>query len=62
MLNAFLAAALAATGQFCFASVASGAVVLVLPGYLFLAGSLGSFSHFSTIPSPSSKSTEKITR
>ncbi|KAL7412533.1 DUF1212-domain-containing protein [Mrakia frigida] len=40
MVNAFLAAALAATGHFCFASVASGSVVLVLPGYLFLAGSL----------------------
>lgn len=50
MLNAFLSAALAATGHFCFASVASGSVVLVLPGYLFLAGSLGSSTPSFELP------------
>lgn len=39
-VNAFLAAALASTGYFCFSSVASGAVVLILPGYIVLCGSL----------------------
>lgn len=39
-INAFLAAALASTGHFCFAAVASGSVVLILPGYIVLCGSL----------------------
>lgn len=39
-INSFLAAALASTGQFCFAAVASGSVVLILPGYIVLCGSL----------------------
>jgi uncharacterized membrane protein YjjP (DUF1212 family) len=39
-INAFLAAALASTRQFCFAAVASGSVVLILPGYIVLCGSL----------------------
>lgn len=55
MVNAFLAAALAATGHFCFASVASGSVVLVLPGYLFLAGSLGEFLLLVIIGEPSNR-------
>ncbi|GAA5991180.1 hypothetical protein JCM10908_006573 [Rhodotorula pacifica] len=36
----FLAAALASTRQFCFSAVVSGAVVLILPGYIVLCGSL----------------------
>ncbi|ORY88404.1 hypothetical protein BCR35DRAFT_263408, partial [Leucosporidium creatinivorum] len=39
-LNAVLAAALAKTKHFCFASVASGSVVLILPGYIVLCGAL----------------------
>ncbi|KAM0746504.1 DUF1212-domain-containing protein [Meredithblackwellia eburnea MCA 4105] len=39
-INSFLAAALASTNQFCFAAVASGSVVLILPGYIVLCGSL----------------------
>ena len=39
-VNAFLAAALASTKKFCFAAVASGSVVLILPGYIVLCGSL----------------------
>ncbi|SCV74945.1 BQ2448_7974 [Microbotryum intermedium] len=39
-INAFLAAALASTNHFCFAAVASGSVVLILPGYIVLCGSL----------------------
>ncbi|KAM0786574.1 hypothetical protein ACM66B_002030 [Microbotryomycetes sp. NB124-2] len=39
-INAFLAAALASTRRFCFAAVASGSVVLILPGYIVLCGSL----------------------
>ncbi|KAK4055809.1 pheromone-regulated protein prm10 [Microbotryomycetes sp. JL221] len=39
-INAFLAAALASTKRFCFAAVASGSVVLILPGYIVLCGSL----------------------
>ncbi|KAI5474725.1 DUF1212 family protein [Pseudohyphozyma bogoriensis] len=39
-INSFLAAALASTNVFCFASVASGSVVLILPGYIVLCGSL----------------------
>ena len=39
-VNSFLAAALASTGQFCFAAVASGSIVLILPGYIVLCGSL----------------------
>ncbi|GAA5991484.1 hypothetical protein JCM11641_002055 [Rhodosporidiobolus odoratus] len=37
---AFLAAALASTKYFCFAAVVSGSVVLILPGYIVLCGSL----------------------
>jgi uncharacterized membrane protein YjjP (DUF1212 family) len=58
-INSFLAAAIASSGQFCFAAVASGSVVLILPGYIVLCGSLGklvqqschrvsSFSHDSS--------------
>ncbi|GAA6040548.1 hypothetical protein JCM8097_005458 [Rhodosporidiobolus ruineniae] len=36
----FLAAALASTHYFCFAAVVSGSVVLILPGYIVLCGSL----------------------
>ncbi|GAA5888536.1 hypothetical protein JCM6882_008989 [Rhodosporidiobolus microsporus] len=36
----FLAAALASTKYFCFAAVVSGSVVLILPGYIVLCGSL----------------------
>jgi uncharacterized membrane protein YjjP (DUF1212 family) len=39
-INSFIAAALASTNQFCFAAVASGSVVLILPGYIILCGSL----------------------
>ncbi|KAK4700911.1 hypothetical protein P7C70_g5335, partial [Phenoliferia sp. Uapishka_3] len=39
-VNSFLAAALASTKHFCFAAVASGSVVLILPGYIVLCGSL----------------------
>ena len=39
-LNAILAAALARTRQLCFSAVASGSVVLILPGYIVLCGSL----------------------
>ncbi|KAI5481007.1 hypothetical protein MNV49_006193 [Pseudohyphozyma bogoriensis] len=39
-VNSVLAAALAYTGQFCFSAVASGSVVLILPGYIVLTGSL----------------------
>ncbi|KAL8287513.1 hypothetical protein RQP46_003371 [Phenoliferia psychrophenolica] len=39
-VSSFLAAALASTGQFCFSAVASGSVVLILPGYIVLCGSL----------------------
>ncbi|GAA5957197.1 hypothetical protein JCM21900_004677 [Sporobolomyces salmonicolor] len=37
---AFIAAALASTKFFCFAAVVSGSVVLILPGYIVLCGSL----------------------
>ncbi|GJN90300.1 hypothetical protein Rhopal_003308-T1 [Rhodotorula paludigena] len=37
---AFIAAALASTQYFCFAAVVSGSVVLILPGYIVLCGSL----------------------
>ncbi|KAJ7101471.1 hypothetical protein B0H15DRAFT_816210 [Mycena belliarum] len=39
-LISFLAAALASTGVFCFAAVASSAVVLILPGFIVLGGAL----------------------
>lgn len=39
-LNSFLAAALSKTGVFCFSAVASGSVVLILPGYIVLCGAL----------------------
>lgn len=35
-LNAILAAALARSRQFCFTAIASGSVVLILPGYIVL--------------------------
>lgn len=53
-INSFLAAALASTGQFCFAAVASGSVVLILPGYIVLCGSLGSLLVFFS-PSSSTR-------
>ncbi|GAA5829999.1 hypothetical protein JCM3766R1_006734 [Sporobolomyces carnicolor] len=36
----FLAAAIASSQKFCFAAVVSGSVVLILPGYIVLCGSL----------------------
>ncbi|KAF8308758.1 DUF1212-domain-containing protein [Clavulina sp. PMI_390] len=39
-VSSFLAAALASTHKFCYAAVASGSVVLILPGYIVLTGSL----------------------
>ncbi|CED84551.1 Domain of unknown function DUF3815 [Phaffia rhodozyma] len=39
-LNAFLAAALSKTGVLCFSAMTSGSVVLILPGYIVLCGSL----------------------
>lgn len=40
-LNSFLAAAIASSNTFCFAAIASGSVVLILPGYIVLVGALG---------------------
>ncbi|BGP56551.1 pheromone-regulated protein prm10 [Rhodotorula sphaerocarpa] len=37
---AFISAALASTHKFCFSAIVSGAVVLILPGYIVLSGSL----------------------
>lgn len=37
---AFISAALASTKKFCFSAIVSGAVVLILPGYIVLCGSL----------------------
>lgn len=39
-MNSFIAAALASSGVFCFAAVASASVVLILPGYIVLCGAL----------------------
>ena len=39
-VNAILAALLARPNQFCFSAVASGGVVLILPAYIVLTGSL----------------------
>ncbi|KAJ7100584.1 hypothetical protein C8R43DRAFT_247729 [Mycena crocata] len=39
-LFSFISAALAATGVFCYSAVASSAVVLILPGFIVLCGSL----------------------
>lgn len=39
-INAFLAAALASTGHFCYTAVASSSIVLILPGYIVLTGAL----------------------
>ena len=39
-LNSLLAASLAQTGKVCYAAVASGSVVLILPGYIILCGAL----------------------
>ncbi|KAJ7058039.1 DUF1212-domain-containing protein [Mycena amicta] len=39
-LFSFIAAALAQTGKFCYSAVASSAVVLILPGFIVLCGSL----------------------
>ncbi|KAK4705172.1 hypothetical protein P7C70_g1030, partial [Phenoliferia sp. Uapishka_3] len=36
----FISAALGSTGDFCFAAVVSGSIVLILPGYIVLCGSL----------------------
>ncbi|CAO1625358.1 unnamed protein product [Jaminaea pallidilutea] len=39
-LNSFIASAVASTGIFCYAGVVSGAIVLILPGFIVLSGSL----------------------
>ena len=39
-LNSFVAAAVQSTGYFCYASVVSGSIVLILPGFIVLSGSL----------------------
>ena len=39
-LNSFIAAALQYTGYFCYAAVVSGSIVLILPGFIVLSGSL----------------------
>lgn len=39
-INSFLASALASTDYFCFSAVTSGSVVLILPGFIVLCGSL----------------------
>ncbi|GHJ86303.1 hypothetical protein NliqN6_2705 [Naganishia liquefaciens] len=39
-ISSFLAAALAASPYFCYTAVASSAIVLILPGYIVLSGSL----------------------
>lgn len=40
MIISFLAAALASTRYFCYTAIASGGIVLILPGYIVLTGSL----------------------
>lgn len=39
-LMSFLSGALASTGKFCYSAVASASIVLILPGYIVLSGSL----------------------
>lgn len=39
-VSSFLSAALASTHQFCYSALASGSVVLILPGYIVLSGAL----------------------
>ncbi|PWN92436.1 DUF1212-domain-containing protein [Acaromyces ingoldii] len=39
-INSFVASALASTGYFCYAGVVSGSIVLILPGFIVLSGSL----------------------
>ncbi|GAC94744.1 hypothetical protein PHSY_002317 [Pseudozyma hubeiensis SY62] len=39
-LNSFVAAAVQSTGYFCYAAVTSGSIVLILPGFIVLSGSL----------------------
>lgn len=39
-LNSFIAAAVQSTGYFCYAAVVSGSIVLILPGFIVLSGSL----------------------
>lgn len=39
-VNSFLAASLAETNKVCYSAVASGSVVLILPGYIILCGAL----------------------
>ncbi|PWN48540.1 DUF1212-domain-containing protein [Violaceomyces palustris] len=39
-LNSFVAAALQHTGYFCYSAVVSGSIVLILPGFIVLSGSL----------------------
>ncbi len=40
VINSFLAAALASTKVFCFTAVMSSSIVLILPGFIVLMGSL----------------------
>ncbi|CAD6884752.1 unnamed protein product [Tilletia controversa] len=40
VLNSFVAAALHSTGIFCYSSVVSGSIVLILPGFIVLSGAL----------------------
>lgn len=44
-LFSFLAAALASTSYFCYSAVAASSIVLILPGYIILCGSLELSSH-----------------
>lgn len=39
-LFSFIAAALSSSGYFCYTAVASSSIVLILPGYIVLSGSL----------------------
>lgn len=39
-LNSFVAAAVQSSGYFCYAAVVSGSIVLILPGFIVLSGSL----------------------
>lgn len=39
-INSFVASALASTEYFCYAAVVSGSIVLILPGFIVLSGSL----------------------
>lgn len=39
-INSFAAAGLSSTGYFCYSSVVSGSIVLILPGFLVLSGAL----------------------